>query len=202
MTLTLGVLAIQGDVEENLAAARHALAESGVSGKVIPVKTPSAISDIDAVIIPGGESTTIGRLSMAGDTLATLKERLSSGMPGLGICAGLILLSSQVHDRNVGTTGQPLLGVLDVTLERNSFGRQRRSFEIDIDIKPLGITGFRGVFIRAPSIAAVSPDVEVLASVEARIVAVRRGNIVGTSFHPELSGNPALHRYLVDTARR
>lgn len=202
MTLTLGVLSIQGDVEENLAAARHALAESGASGKAVPVKTPSAISDIDAVVIPGGESTTMGRLAMAGDTLAALKERLSSGMPALGICAGLILLSSKVHDRNVGVTGQPLLGVLDVTLERNSFGRQRRSFEIDMDIKPLGITGFRGVFIRAPSITAVSPDVEVLASVEGRIVAVRRGNIVGTSFHPELSGNPALHRYMVDAAKR
>jgi 5'-phosphate synthase pdxT subunit len=193
---------VQGNVEENLGAARQALAEMNVSGKAIPVKTPSAVSTVDAIIIPGGESTTIGRLSMAGDTLAALKERLNSGMPALGICAGLILLSSQVHDRRMGATGQPLLGVLDVRLERNSFGRQRRSFEMDIDMEPLGITGFRGVFIRAPSVTAVSPEVEVLASVDGRIVAVRRGGIVGTSFHPELSGDAALHRNLVDAARR
>ena len=193
---------MQGDVEENLGAARQALSEMDVSGEVIQVKTPSAVSAVDAIIIPGGESTTIGRLSMAGDTLAALKERLNSGMPALGICAGLILLSSQVYDRRMGSTGQPLLGVLDVRLERNSFGRQRRSFEMDIDMEPLGITGFRGVFIRAPSVTAVSPEVEVLASVDGRVVAVRRGGIVGTSFHPELSGNAALHRNLVDAARR
>lgn len=193
---------MQGDVEENLGAARQALSEMDVSGEAIQVKTPSAVSAVDAIIIPGGESTTIGRLSMAGDTLAALKERLNSGMPALGICAGLILLSSQVYDRRMGSTGQPLLGVLDVRLERNSFGRQRRSFEMDIDMEPLGITGFRGVFIRAPSVTAVSPEVEVLASVDGRIVAVRRGGIVGTSFHPELSGDAALHRNLVDAARR
>lgn len=193
---------MQGDVEENLGAARQALAEMDISGEAIQVNTPSAVSAVDAIIIPGGESTTIGRLSMAGDTLAALRERLNSGMPALGICAGLILLSSQVHDRGMGATGQPLLGVLDVRLERNSFGRQRRSFEMDIDMEPLGITGFRGVFIRAPSVTAVSPEVEVLASVDGRIVAVRRGGIVGTSFHPELSGNAALHRNLVDAARR
>lgn len=193
---------MQGDVEENLGAARQALSEMDVSGEAIQVKTPSAVSAVDAIIIPGGESTTIGRLSMAGDTLAALKERLNSGMPALGICAGLILLSSQVYDRRMGSTGQPLLGVLDVRLERNSFGRQRRSFEMDIDMEPLGITGFRGVFIRAPSVTAVSPEVEVLASVDGRVVAVRRGDIVGTSFHPELSGDAALHRNLVDAARR
>lgn len=193
---------MQGDVEENLGAARQALAEMNISGEAVQVNTPSAVSAVDAIIIPGGESTTIGRLSMAGDTLAALRERLNSGMPALGICAGLILLSSQVYDRRMGATGQPLLGVLDVRLERNSFGRQRRSFEMDIDMEPLGITGFRGVFIRAPSVTAVSPEVEVLASVDGRIVAVRRGGIVGTSFHPELSGNAALHRNLVDAARR
>ena len=185
-----------------MAAARQALSEMDMSGEAVPVKTPSAISEIDAIILPGGESTTMGRLSMAGDTLAALRERLNSGMPALGICAGLILLSTQVYDRNTGATGQPLLGVLDVRLERNSFGRQRRSFETHIDIKPLGITGFRGVFIRAPSVTSVSPDVEVLSSVDGRIVAVRRGGIVGTSFHPELAGDAALHRHLVDAARR
>lgn len=202
MTITLGVLAIQGDVEENLVATRQAFSEMSISGEAVPVKTPSMISEIDAIIIPGGESTTMGRLSLAGDTMAALKERISSGMPALGICAGLILLSSDVYDRGLGSTGQPLLGALDVRLERNSFGRQRRSFEIDIDMEPLGITGFHGVFIRAPSVTAVSPDVEVLSTVDGNVVAVRRHGIVGTSFHPELSGDMALHRHLVSEARR
>lgn len=202
MTVTVGVLSVQGDVAENVVATKQAIAEMGISGEVVGVKTPSAVAGIDAIIIPGGESTTIGRLSMAGDTMVALKERLSAGMPALGVCAGMILLSSHVYDHGLGATGQPTLGVLDVRLERNTFGRQRHSFETDLDMEPLGITGFRGVFIRAPAVTAVSPDVEVLAAVDGRIVAVRRGGIIGTSFHPELSGDASVHRHLVETARR
>lgn len=199
---TVGILAVQGDVAENVTATRQAMAEMGISGNVVNVKTPSAMAEIDAIIIPGGESTAIGRLSMVGDTMAVLKERLTSGMPALGICAGMILMSSDVYDHGVGDIDQPTLGVLDVRLERNTFGRQRRSFEADIDIAPLGITGFRGVFIRAPAITAVNPDVEVLSVIDGRIVAVRRGSMVGTSFHPELSGNTAMHRYLIESSKR
>ena len=202
MTVTVGVLSVQGDVSENIAAGRAALSEMNVSGSVVPVKTPSAISDVDVMIMPGGESTTIGLLTLAGDTLATLGERIRGGMPTLGVCAGLILLSGDVTDRMLGGTGQPLLKVLDIRLERNSFGRQRDSFETILSLKPLGIENFRGVFIRAPSITAVTPDVEAVSVYDNRIVAVKKQNIIGTSFHPELSGNNDIHKYLINLARK
>ncbi len=202
MSLTVGVLSVQGDVAENIRAARQALADLGIDGTVVPVNTTRAISEVDAIIMPGGESTTIGRLSLAGDVLTSLAARIRSGLPTLGICAGLILLSSTVMDRQLGKTDQPLLGVLDIRLERNSFGRQRDSFETTLSMEPLGIPEFKGVFIRAPSISAVGPGVEAAASVDGRIVAVKKQNIIGTSFHPELAGDAAVHRYLVDMARR
>lgn len=202
MSITVGVLSVQGDVCENMAASHQALDEMNISGNVIPVKTPSAISDVDVMIIPGGESTTIGLLTLAGDTLATLGERIRGGMPTLGVCAGLILLAGDVTDRMLGGTGQPLLKVLDIKLERNSFGRQRDSFETILSMKPLGIGDFPGVFIRAPSVTAVSPDVEVLSVYDNRIVAVKQNNTIGTSFHPELSGSTELHKYLIGMARR
>lgn len=200
MSVTVGVLSVQGDVYENMAASHEALNELNISGDVLPVKTPSAISDVDVMIIPGGESTTIGLLTLAGDTLATLGERIRGGMPTLGVCAGLILLAGDVTDRMLGGTGQPLLKVLDIKLERNSFGRQRDSFETVLSLKPLGITDFPGIFIRAPSITAVSPDIDVISVYDNRIVAVRRDNIIGTSFHPELSGSTELHKCLIKMA--
>ena len=202
MSLGIGVLSVQGDVQENVLAAQAAMADLGVDGRVVPVKTTSAISGIDAVIIPGGESTAIGQLSVEGGVLESLADRIKSGMPTLGICAGLILLSSTVLDRQLGKTNQPLLGLLDVRLERNSFGRQRDSFEAKLSMDLLGIPEFRGVFIRAPSISAVSPGVDVVATLDDRIVAVKKQNIIGTSFHPELSGDASVHRYLVEMARR
>ena len=202
MSVTVGVLSVQGDVYENMAVSHEALNEMNISGDVIPVKTPSAISDVDVMIIPGGESTTIGLLTLAGDTLATLGERIRGGMPTLGVCAGLILLAGDVTDRMLGGTGQPLLKVLDIKLERNSFGRQRDSFETTLSLKPLGIADFPGVFIRAPSITAVSPDIDVISVYDNRIVAVRRDNIIGTSFHPELSGSTELHKYLIRMATK
>lgn len=202
MSITVGVLSVQGDVYENVVASHEALNEMNISGDVIPVKTPSAISDVDVMIIPGGESTTIGLLTLAGDTLATLGERIRGGMPTLGVCAGLILLAGDVTDRMLGGTGQPLLKVLDIKLERNSFGRQRDSFETTLSLEPLGIVDFPGVFIRAPSITAVSPDIDVISVYDNRIVAVRRDNIIGTSFHPELSGSTELHKYLIKMATK
>ena len=202
MSLGIGVLSVQGDVQENVLAARAAMADLDVDGRAVPVKTASEISGMDAVIIPGGESTAIGQLSLEGDVLESLADRIRSGMPTLGICAGLILLSSTVLDRQLGKTNQPLLGLLDVRLERNSFGRQRDSFEAKLSMDLLGIPEFRGVFIRAPSISAVSPGVDVVATLDDRVVAVKKQNILGTSFHPELSGDASVHRYLVEMARR
>ncbi len=151
------------------------------------------------LVIPGGESTAIGRLAENKGILQTLRGRIEKGLPTLGTCAGIIMLANEVYDRTVGETKQHLLGGLDVTVERNAFGRQRESFEANLSIPALGNDPFRGVFIRAPIVKQVSSKVEVLSKLEDRIVAVRQGNIVGTSFHPELSGDTRLHEYFVRT---
>ncbi|MDC4213962.1 MAG: pyridoxal 5'-phosphate synthase glutaminase subunit PdxT, partial [Candidatus Nitrosopumilus limneticus] len=129
MSLNLGVLSIQGDVLENILSLKSALDALDIDGTVTSVKTPDELSKIDGLIIPGGESTTIGQLSMVNGLLKILKEKIEQGMPVLGICAGMILLSKTVQDKVVGKINQPLLNILDIKLERNSFGRQRESFE-------------------------------------------------------------------------
>ena len=204
MSLNVGVLSIQGDVQENLLSARAAMDELGIDGKVSDVKTPEEISKLDGLIIPGGESTTIGQLSLVNGSLKVLKEKIENGMPTLGICAGMIMLSKTADDRVMGKTDQPLLNILDIKLQRNSFGRQRESFEADISMDSIDIPKFNGVFIRAPSVSDVGSDVEVLSKFNDRIVAVKKGNVIGTSFHPELTEDTALHKYflnLVNTSR-
>lgn len=198
MTVTIGVLAIQGDVSENIRATQNALSEIGLDGKVIPVKTPDEISKIDAIIIPGGESTTIGQLSLVNGSLKMLKEKIESGIPTLGICAGMIMLSKTADDKVIGKTDQPLLDLLDIKLERNSFGRQKDSFEAKISLEPLNIPDYSGVFIRAPSISEVGQDVEVLSKLNQQIIAIKKDNILATSFHPELTQDSSLHRYFVN----
>ncbi len=198
MSLNVGVLSIQGDVQENLRSTRSALNDLGIDGKVTDVKTPEEISQLDGLIMPGGESTTIGQLSLVNGSLRVLKEKIENGMPTLGICAGMIMLSKTADDRVMGKTGQPLLGILDIKLERNSFGRQRESFEADVSMDSIGIPKFAGVFIRAPSVSDVGPDVKVLSKFNERIVAVKKGNVIGTSFHPELTEDISLHVYFVN----
>jgi len=202
MSLNVGVLSIQGDVAENLLSARAALDELGIDGKVTDVKTPEEISQLDGLIIPGGESTTIGQLSLVNGSLKVLKEKIENGMPVLGICAGMILLSQTANDRVVGKTDQPLLDILDIKLERNSFGRQRESFEADVAMDLINIPKFNGVFIRAPSVSDVGSDVEVLAKFNERIVAVKKGNVIGTSFHPELTQDVSIHKYFVNLVKQ
>lgn len=202
----LGVLSVQGDVEENVAALSRALKmpQGRDDDSVLPVRTPEAVSRLDGLVIPGGESTAIGAMSLAGGTLDAIRSKIGHGMPVLGICAGMIMLSRTADDRVVGSTKQPLLNVLDVRLERNSFGRQRQSFEAKISMKPMAITDFRGVFIRAPSILETGPGIEILSKLEddGRIIAVKKDNVVGTVFHPELAGDIAVHKYFVDMVRR
>jgi len=164
------------------------------------VKLPEEIESVDAVIIPGGESTVMGRLSSYKKSLDVLKRRIDEGLPVLGTCAGLILLAKRVYDRIVGETGQPVLGVLNILVERNTYGRQRDSFEAQIDVPPLGLNNFRAVFIRAPGILETESDVEILAYFAKRPVAVRQESILGTTFHPELSGSTAFHEELVRLA--
>lgn len=197
MILSVGVLAIQGDVRENLLSVKKAIEESGINASVIEVKTPDDIEKLDGLIIPGGESTTIGQLSLVNGSMKIIKDKIQAGMPVLGICAGMILLSSTAKDRIVGGIDQPLLDVLDIKLERNSFGRQGESFESDISLNSIGISKFNGVFIRAPSVTEVGTDVEILSEFDNKIVAVKQGNIIGTSFHPELTQDASLHKYFL-----
>lgn len=197
MSMQVGILAVQGDVHENILSAKQALDEMGVSGSVLPVSTATEISSLDCLIIPGGESTTMGQLSLTNGSLKAISDKIRDGMPVLGICAGMIMLSSSVADRVTGDTGQPLLEALDVKLERNSFGRQNDSFEAKVSMESIGISDFYGVFIRAPSISSVASDVQVLSTLEGKIIAVKKGKIIGTAFHPELTGDTSVHKYLI-----
>ena len=198
MSFTVGVLSIQGDVQENILSSKSAIDELGLDGNVVNVRTPEEISQLDGLIIPGGESTTIGHLSLVNGSLKVMKEKIQNGMPVLGICAGMIMLSNTAKDRIVGKTDQPLLDILDIKLERNSFGRQKESFESSISMDSINIPKFNGVFIRAPSVSDVGSDVEVLSKFNERIVAVKKGNVIGTAFHPELTEDTALHKYFIN----
>jgi 5'-phosphate synthase pdxT subunit len=198
MSLNLGVLSIQGDVFENILSVKAAIDALDVDGIVTAVRTPDEISKVDGLVIPGGESTTIGQLSMFNGSFITLKNKIEQGMPVLGICAGMILLSKTAKDKVVGKIDQPLLDILDIKLERNSFGRQRESFESDISLNSIGIPTFNGVFIRAPSISDVGSDVEVLSKFNEKIIAVKKNNVIGVAFHPELTNDISLHKYFVN----
>jgi 5'-phosphate synthase pdxT subunit len=198
MSLNFGVLSIQGDVLENILSVKAAIDALGIDGTVTAVRTPDEISKVDGLVIPGGESTTIGHLSTINGSLKILKDKIEQGMPVLGICAGMVLLSKTVNDKVVGKIDQPLLNILDIKLERNSFGRQRESFESDISLNSIGIPTFNGVFIRAPSIFDVGSDVEILSKFNEKIIAVKKNNIIGVAFHPELTSDISLHKYFVN----
>ncbi|MEM3089824.1 MAG: pyridoxal 5'-phosphate synthase glutaminase subunit PdxT [Candidatus Nitrosotenuis sp.] len=195
--MNIGVLGVQGDVAENVSATKTAMAKLGIKGTVRAVKTPEQISKLDGLIIPGGESTMIGQMSLVSGAIKTIKEKIQSGMPVFGICAGLILLSKNAKDRVVGKTNQPLLDLLDVRVERNSFGRQKDSFEAEVSAQPLGIAKTKGVFIRAPSIEDIGKGVEIISKFNEKIVAVKQANILATSFHPELTHDVSMHQYFV-----
>ena len=194
---TVGVLALQGDVREHL----QALTGSGADA--VPVRRTSELDSVDGLVIPGGESTTISKLAVAFDLLEPLRERIAAGMPAYGSCAGMILLADKVLD---GVEGQRTLGGLDVTVRRNAFGRQVDSFEESIPVAGVPGGPFHAVFIRAPWVESVGSGVEVLGVVTdgeaaGRIVAVRQGALLATSFHPELGGDARLHALFVDMVR-
>ncbi|SNS23908.1 pyridoxal 5'-phosphate synthase glutaminase subunit PdxT [Rhodococcoides kyotonense] len=194
---TIGVLALQGDVREHLAA----LESSGAHG--IRVRRPEELDKVDGLILPGGESTTMSTLLSVFDLLEPLRARLKDGLPAYGSCAGMILLASEILDTRPDAHH---LDGLDITVRRNAFGRQVDSFETDLDV--VGIDGdpVRAVFIRAPWVERVGPDVEVLATVpdgpaEGRVVAVRQGSVMATSFHPEVTGDRRVHHLFVNLVR-
>jgi 5'-phosphate synthase pdxT subunit len=199
-SVTIGVLGFQGDIEENVAATKQALQEMNVDGSVELVRYPDEVEKIDGLILPGGESTVQSTLAAIQRSLPVIKKRISEGMPVMGTCAGMIILSRRAFDRVVGDTKQKLLGNLDVVIERNAFGRQGESFEADLSISMLGKDAFKGVFIRAPAVSEVGKDVEVIAKLNNKVVAVKQKNIIGTAFHPEISGDSRLHRHLVKMA--
>ena len=199
-SVIIGVLGFQGDIEENVAATKHALQELQVEGNIELVRYPEDVEKVDGLILPGGESTVQSTLAAIQRSLPLMKKRISEGMPVLGTCAGMIMLSRRVFDRVIGDTKQKLIGNLDIVIERNAFGRQGDSFEADLDIGILGKEAFRGVFIRAPAVSEVGKDVEVIAKLNNKVVAVKQKNIIGTSFHPELSGDSRMHRQFVKMA--
>ncbi len=200
--INIGVLAVQGDVVENLMSTQLAINELGMQGIVNEIKSPDQISELDGLIIPGGESTMIGHLSLVNGTLKKIKEKVEAGMPVLGICAGMIMLAKKTKDRVVGEMDQPLLDVLDIKVERNAFGRQRNSFEAEISLDNIGISKFRGVFIRAPAVIDVGKGVQVISKFNEKTVAVKKGNIICTAFHPELTEDLSLHKYFVSSINR
>ncbi len=193
---TIGVLAVQGDVREHLAA----LTESGAYA--VRVRRPSELAEVDGLVIPGGESTTMDKLVRAFDLYDPLRERLAAGMPAYGSCAGMIMLADRITD---GRPDQQTLGGLDITVRRNAFGRQVDSFEEDIHWSGMDGT-IHAVFIRAPWVEEVGERATALAHVEhgpaaGRIVAVRQGNVLATSFHPEVTGDHRVHQLFVEIVK-
>jgi len=204
--MKIGVIAIQGDVEEHIKALKATLAERGENenGEVIRIKHRGIVSSCDAIVIPGGESTTIGRLMEREGITEELRDAAEEGKPLLGTCAGMILLAKE-GDEEVKKTGQPLLGLMDVRVKRNAFGRQRESFEAPLKMSIFD-EPFPGVFIRAPCITHAADTVDVLATLDEdddkmnkKIVAARQGNIMALAFHPELTGDRRIHHYFLDT---
>ena len=182
----VGVLALQGDVRE------HVRILASLGAQAVELKHPEHVDQVDALVIPGGESTTIGKMADRFGLLEPIRARIRHGMPVYGTCAGMILLADSVTDGD-----QPLIGSLDVVVRRNAFGRQNESFEADIEIAGLQ-DPFRAVFIRAPWIEKVGADVDVLSTVDDHPVMVRQGNILATSFHPELTGDGRIHQMLLE----
>jgi 5'-phosphate synthase pdxT subunit len=193
---TIGVLALQGDVREHLRMLE------GAGARAVPVRRVEELDRLDGVVLPGGESTTMHKLAVSFGLFEPLRERLRSGLPAFGTCAGMILLADRIEN---AASGQETLGGLDVSVRRNAFGRQVDSFEADLDFTVFG-SALHAVLIRAPWVEKVGEQVDILARVAAgpaagRIVAVQQGGLLATSFHPEITGDDRVHRYFVDVVR-
>jgi len=192
--MRIAVVGVQGAVEEHVLATKKAMEKLNIEGEVIAVRKHGIISKCDGVIIPGGESTTISRLIFKDSIASEIIELAKSGCPVMGTCAGLILLAKH-GDEQVERTKTKLLGLLDVWIKRNAFGRQRESFQVKLNVKNIG--EFEAVFIRAPAIIKVGENVDVLATFENYIVAVQQDNILGLAFHPELTDDTRIHEYFL-----
>jgi len=191
--MKVGVLALQGDVREHISALRSCEVEA------IGVRRASEIESIDALVLPGGESTTIAQLAEVFGIFDLIKNKINNGMPAYGSCAGMILLADQILDAK---EGQKSFGGLDITVRRNAFGRQVDSFESDISFDDGSDELIRAVFIRAPWVEKVSDSVQVLAAIDNHPVAVRSKTVLATSFHPEITGDNRIHRYFIEQVAR
>jgi 5'-phosphate synthase pdxT subunit len=187
---TIGVLAYQGDVRE------HRSVLDGLGVRSLEVRTLADLDRVDGLIVPGGESTVIGKLTERYGLLEPIRGRARAGLPVFGTCAGMIFMAREVEG-----PPQQLLGVLDARVRRNAFGPQVASFEADVDVKGIDGGPVSAAFIRAPWISDAGPDVEVLAEIDGRVIGVRQGNLLAVAFHPELTGDSRLHRWFVDLAR-
>ncbi|MFF7652403.1 pyridoxal 5'-phosphate synthase glutaminase subunit PdxT [Streptomyces sp. NPDC007983] len=192
-TPLIGVLALQGDVREHLAA----LTAAGAQAR--PVRRPEELAEVAGLVIPGGESTTMSKLAVVFGLLEPLRERIRAGLPVYGTCAGMIMVADKILD---GREDQETLGGIDMIVRRNAFGRQNESFEAAVDIEGIEGGPVEGVFIRAPWVESVGAGAEVLATYEGHTVAVRQGNVLATSFHPELTGDHRVHALFVEMAQR
>ncbi len=194
MSPVIGVLALQGDVAE------HRRAVTGTGATAVAVRRPAELDAVDGLIIPGGESSTMWKLADVFELMEPLRKRIAGGLPVFGSCAGMIMLATNLLDR---IEGQETLGGLDVTVRRNAFGRQVDSFESDIDLKGVDGPPFRAVFIRAPWVEQAGPGVEILGTEPrtGRIVAVRQGPVLATSFHPELTRDGRIHQLFTEIVR-
>lgn len=190
----IGVLALQGDVRE------HVRAVGATGARATTVRRPDELESVDGLIIPGGESTTLWRLATSFDMMEPLRKMLSAGLPAFGSCAGMIMLADRLVD---GVPGQLTFGGIDMAVRRNAFGRQVDSFESDISLTSMAGPPLRAVFIRAPWVEQAGDEVEILGMDEraGRIVAVRQGPLLATSFHPELTGDPRIHELFVDIVK-
>jgi pyridoxal 5'-phosphate synthase pdxT subunit len=190
----IGVLALQGDVRE------HVRALGAAGARATTVRRPDELESVDGLIIPGGESTTLWRLATSFDMMEPLRKMLSAGLPAFGSCAGMIMLADRLVD---GVPGQQTFGGIDMAVRRNAFGRQVDSFESDITLTSMAGPPLRAVFIRAPWVEQAGDEVEILGTDEhaGRIVAVRQGPLLATSFHPELTGDPRIHELFVDIVK-
>jgi 5'-phosphate synthase pdxT subunit len=185
----VGVLALQGDVRE------HVRILSGLGADVVPIRRPRELDEVEGLVIPGGESSVMDKLARSFGLFEPLRRRIRSGMPVYGTCAGLIMLADRVED---ASPGQQTLGGLDVTVRRNAFGSQLESFETELSVPSLADEPMHAVFIRAPIVESVGDAATTLASLgDGRVVAVEQGNLIGTSFHPEMTGNTAFHEYFL-----
>ncbi len=198
--MKIGVLGLQGAVSEHLSATKRAMDSLGIRGEVRWVSHRDHIDGLDGLILPGGESTTIGRLMATTGLLQEIKDAVEKGLPILGTCAGLILMAKE-GDKHVERTKQPLLRVMDIKIIRNAFGRQRESFEVDIPIRGLKGKPFRAVFIRAPAIERLWGGAESLAELEGRTVAAKQGRMLAFCFHPELTEDTRIHEWFLELCK-